>query len=96
VKLGDTDKALADYTEAIKIKPHEVRLLNYRAYIYETKNDLQNSMADTEKVLKTDKKNAEAQARKTRLETRIKIQAGQQPAASMPPQKLPPPAPKSN
>lgn len=93
MKINDMDKALADYTEAIKLSPHEIRYYLYRGYVYESKGDLQNSLADTEKALKIDKKNAEAIARKTRLETRIKIQSGTaQP--SVPPQKYPPPAPK--
>src|SRR5437762_4253992 len=64
MKIQDYDKALADYSELIKLKPNEVRYYNYRAYIYEIKNDLKNSMADTEKVLKLDSNNQEAKARK--------------------------------
>ncbi len=51
MKMYDYDKALADYSEAIKLKPNEVRYYNYRAYIYEAKEDSQNSMAETEKRL---------------------------------------------
>jgi hypothetical protein len=40
-----------------------------------------------------DKKNAEAVARKQRLETRIKIQSGQQAATPAPQQNVPPPPP---
>src|SRR5215472_5695745 len=71
MKVQDYDKALADYSELIKLKPNEVRYLNYRAYIYELKNDLQNSMADTEKILKVDPKNQDAKTRKQRLEQKI-------------------------
>ena len=71
MKIQDYDKALADYSELIKLKPNEVRYYNYRAYIYEIKNDLKNSMADTEKVLKLDSNNQEAKARKQRLEQKI-------------------------
>ena len=67
MKLQDYDKALADYSEVIKLKPNEVRYVNYRAYIYELKKDLKNSMADTDKVLKLDPNNPEAKARKSRL-----------------------------
>jgi tetratricopeptide (TPR) repeat protein len=70
MKMYDYDKALSDYSEIIKLKPNDPRYYNYRAYIYETKGDLKNSMADTEKVLKLDPNNAEAKARKTRLEQR--------------------------
>jgi tetratricopeptide (TPR) repeat protein len=70
MKMYDYDKALADYSEIIKLKPNEARYYNYRAYIYETKGDIKNSMADTEKVLKMDPNNTEAKARKARLEQR--------------------------
>jgi tetratricopeptide (TPR) repeat protein len=71
MKIQDFDKALADYSELIKLKPNDVKYLNYRAYIYEIKNDLQNSMADNEKVLKADPNNQDAKARKQRLERKI-------------------------
>ena len=71
MKIYDYDKALADYSELIKLKSNDVRYLNYRAYLYETKDDLQNAMADNEKVLKIDPNNAEAKGRKQRLEQKI-------------------------
>ncbi len=69
--LQDYEKALGDYSELIKQKPNEVRYLNYRAYIYELKNDLKNSLADNEKVLKLDPNNQDAKARKQRIEQKI-------------------------
>jgi tetratricopeptide (TPR) repeat protein len=71
MKIQDYDKALADYSELIKEKPNEIKYLNYRAYIYELKNDLQNSMADNEKILKTDPNNQDAKARKERVEKKL-------------------------
>jgi tetratricopeptide (TPR) repeat protein len=71
MKIQDYDKALADYSELIKQKPNEIKYLNYRAYIYELKNDLQNSMADNEKILKADPNNQDAKARKQRIEQKI-------------------------
>ena len=71
MKIQDYEKALADYSELIKLKPNEIKYVNYRAYIYELKNDLQNSMADNEKILKADPNNKEAKARKQRLEQKI-------------------------
>jgi tetratricopeptide (TPR) repeat protein len=71
MKIQDYDKALADYSELIKEKPNEIKYLNYRAYIYELKNDLQNSQADNEKILKVDANNQDAKARKQRLEQKI-------------------------
>src|SRR5215469_14412611 len=71
MKIQDYDKALADYSELIKQKPDEIKYLSYRAYIYELKNDLQNSMADNEKILKLDPNNQDAKARKHRLEQKI-------------------------
>jgi tetratricopeptide (TPR) repeat protein len=71
MKIQDYDKALTDYSELIKEKPNEIKYLNYRAYIYELKNDLQNSLADNEKILKLDPNNQDAKARKQRLEQKI-------------------------
>src|SRR6266481_1029962 len=71
MKIQDYDKALSDYSELIKEKPNEIKYLNYRAYIYELKNDLQNSLADNEKILKLDPNNQDAKARKQRLEQKI-------------------------
>lgn len=71
MKIQDYDKALADYSELIKQKPDEIKYLTYRAYIYELKNDLQNSMADNEKILKLDANNQDAKTRKQRLEQKI-------------------------
>ena len=71
MKIQDYDKALADYSELIKLKPNEIKYITYRAYIYELKNDLQNSMADNEKILKADPNNQDAKARKQRLEQKI-------------------------
>jgi len=71
MKIQDYDKALADYSELIKQKPNEIKYLSYRAYIYELKNDLQNSMADNDKILKADPNNQDAKARKQRLDQKI-------------------------
>ena len=68
MKMYAYDKALADYAELIKLKPKEVRYSNFRAYIYEAKEDIQNSMAETEKALQIDPNNQEAKERKQRLE----------------------------
>src|SRR6266481_9295670 len=71
MKIQDYDKALADYAELIKLKPNEIKYLSYRAYIYELKNDLQNSTAENEKILKADSNNQDATARKQRIERKI-------------------------
>src|SRR5262245_61379723 len=71
MKIQDYDKALADYSELIKQKPNEIKYLSYRAYIYEVKNDLQNAMADNEKILKADPNNQDAKARKERIEKKL-------------------------
>src|SRR5215469_8954195 len=71
MKIQDYDKALADYSQLIKQKPNEIKYLNYRAYIYELKNDLQNSQVDNEKILKVDPNNQDAKARKQRLDQKI-------------------------
>jgi len=93
IKMNDLDKAAAMYSEAIKLNPSELRYYLYRSYVYELKGDLKNSMADTEKVLKLDKGNAEALSRKARLETRLRQAAelNPPPPAPNPPQPVPAP-----
>jgi tetratricopeptide (TPR) repeat protein len=89
MKINELDKALADYTEAIKLESHEVKYYNYRAYIYELQGNLKDAMADTEKVLKMDKKNAKALENKARIEKRMQIQQGNQPQTQASPAATP-------
>ena len=95
MKLNDMDKALADYSEAIKLKPDEVRYYAYRGYIYEVKGDIKNSMADADKVLKLDPKNQEAISRKKRLETLQSMRATPLPPAPAAPTRTSPAAARS-
>jgi len=88
MKSNDMDKAAAMYSELIKANPKEIRYLQYRSYIYEVKGDLKNSMADTEKILKLQKDNPDAIARKARLEARLA--QGDQQASQPPPPQGPP------
>ncbi len=67
MRINDYDKALADYAEASKLNPGEIKYHNYRAYIYETRGDLQNAMAENDGALKISGKNKEALDRKARL-----------------------------
>ncbi|SRR6266851_2136706 len=92
MKLGDYDRALADYSELIRRKPNEVRYLLYRSYIYEVKGDVTNCIADCDKVLQMQRDNAEAKARKQRMQT---SQAQQSPTGPItpPPQTAPPKKP---
>ena len=68
MRISDNDKALADYAEASKLNPGEIKYHNYRAYIYESRADLQNAMAENEAALKINGKNKEALDRKARLQ----------------------------
>jgi tetratricopeptide (TPR) repeat protein len=84
MRISDNDKALADYAEASKLSPGEIKYHNYRAYIYETRGDLQNAMTENDAALKINGKNKEALDRKARL---IKIQqanSGQVPPGTTP------------
>lgn len=81
--INDYDKALADFAEASKLKPGEIKYHNYRAYIYETRGDLQNAMTENDAALKINSKNKEALDRKARLE-KIKASAGPQEPLSAP------------
>ena len=70
--ISDYDKALADFAEASKLNPGEIKYHNYRAYIYETRVDLTNAMAENDAALKINSKNKEALDRQARL---LKLQA---------------------
>ncbi|PYK31947.1 MAG: hypothetical protein DME57_01635 [Verrucomicrobia bacterium] len=76
VKINDYDKALADYEEASKANPGEIKYRNYRAYIYEMRGDLDNATKENDAALKVNSKNKEALDRKARLD---KIRASTQP-----------------
>jgi len=78
MKANDMEKAAAAYADLIKLDPKDIRYYSYRAYIFELKGDLKNAMAENEKILKLDKDNADALARKTRIETRIAQEAANQ------------------
>src|SRR5437764_14010485 len=67
MKIQDYDKALGDYSELIKLKPNETKYVNYLAYIYELKNDLQNSQAINDKNIYEDHNNQDYKAIKQRL-----------------------------
>jgi len=68
MRISDNDKALADFAEASKLNPGEIKYHNYRAYIYESRGDIQNAMAENEAALKVNGKNKEALDRKGRLQ----------------------------
>ena len=68
MRISDNDKALADYAEASKLSPGEIKYHNYRAYIYETRGDLPNAMTENDAALKINNKNKEALDRKARLQ----------------------------
>lgn len=68
MRISENDKALADYAEASKLNPGEIKYHNYRAYIYETRGDVQNAMIENDVSLKINGKNKEALDRKARLQ----------------------------
>jgi tetratricopeptide (TPR) repeat protein len=68
MRISDNEKALADYAEASKLNPGEIKYHNYRAYIYETRGDIQNAMAENDAALKINGKSKEAMERKARLQ----------------------------
>src|SRR5689334_9410791 len=90
MRVNDYDKALADYAEASKLNPGEIKYHNYRAYIYETRGDLQNAATENDAALKINSKNKEAVDRKARLQ---KIQSANAVPTGTPVAAPNPPAP---
>jgi tetratricopeptide (TPR) repeat protein len=75
MRISQNDKALADFAEASKLNPGEIKYHNYRAYIYETNADIQNAMAENDAALKINGKNKEAVDRKARLQKIMSLNA---------------------
>lgn len=90
MRINDYDKALADYSEASKLSPGEIKYRNYRAYIYETRGDIPNAVAENDAALKINGKNKEALDRKARLQ---KIQSANAMPTGTPVAAPNPPAP---
>jgi tetratricopeptide (TPR) repeat protein len=52
--LGDLDKALADFTQGIRLAPNNVSIYNYRSIAYSKKKDYDRAIADCNKAIKID------------------------------------------
>jgi len=85
-------KLAREGAEALKSKDWNKAVDLYRSYIYEVKGDVANCIADCDKVLQMQRDNAEAKARKQRMQT---LQAQQSPTGPItpPPQTAPPKKP---
>lgn len=57
---GEVDRAMTDYTEAIRISPQDANIYSNRAAIYLLINDLPRAQADLEAALRLDPKNPKA------------------------------------
>jgi tetratricopeptide (TPR) repeat protein len=52
--LGEADKAIADFTQAVKLAPNNVSIYNYRSIAYSRKDDYRHAIADCNKAIKID------------------------------------------
>lgn len=59
-QAGEADRALADYTEAMRISPQDANIYSNRAAIYLLINDPARAQADLEAALRLDPKNPKA------------------------------------
>jgi tetratricopeptide (TPR) repeat protein len=51
-RMGDADKAIADYMQAIKIKPDFAEAYRGRSKAYRDKGDVDRAVADLEQAIK--------------------------------------------
>jgi tetratricopeptide (TPR) repeat protein len=71
MQLKNYDRALHDYSEAIKLSPEETKYYQVRALIYQTKGDFKAALADVDKILTLDPNNQDALQRKKFLEAKL-------------------------
>ena len=57
---GDYDRAIADYTEAIRLDPKHAKAYNNRALAYDAKGDFDKAIADLTEAIKADPNYAQA------------------------------------
>ena len=57
---GDTDRALADFDQAIKLDPKDALAYSNRGFAWRTKGDMARAAADYEQAIKLDAGNASA------------------------------------
>jgi tetratricopeptide (TPR) repeat protein len=94
--LKQYDKAIDDYTTIIKAKPNDKDGYLRRSYVYELKGDTANGLADCDKVLSLDPGNAEAKARKARLEYKKDAARATPTPTARPRRTLPPESPATS
>ncbi len=71
-KLGQYDKAIADYTLAYQTRPDCQTCLHNRSVVYEKMGKLKEAMADVKLMLKMDPEDSGAQERLKYLEGKLK------------------------
>jgi lipoprotein NlpI len=65
---GDLDHAIADYDQAIGLRPNDARAYNNRAIAWEAKGDLGRAIADYDRAIELDPNNAHAWFNRGRAE----------------------------
>jgi tetratricopeptide (TPR) repeat protein len=68
----DYDAALADYTEALRLKPDHAGAFDNRAYIREAKGDLQHALADLDEAVRISPKHSSFRLHRGGLLSRLK------------------------
>ena len=59
-RLGENDKALADYNKALEYDPNDSDIYNNRGIVYEAKDDLARAFADYNKAIQLNGKSSDA------------------------------------
>ena len=58
VKTGELDKAIADYSSALRINPHDIQSYAYQAYAYIRRDKMNNALYDLDQAISLDPHNA--------------------------------------
>jgi tetratricopeptide (TPR) repeat protein len=73
---GDNDRAIADYTEAIRLDPNNSQALNNRGFAYASKGDNDRAIADYNEAIRLNPQYAAAFCNRGRAKLKINDASG--------------------
>jgi len=76
IKKGDNERAIADYTEVIRLNPNDAHAFNNRGFRYFKKGDNHRAIADYNETIRLDPKHALAFCNRGKAKLKIHERSG--------------------